>query len=172
MCFRMEPWCAVIGETAVGAAEPVAFLEASTRFVNERVWGTLVATVVIHPDTASDPRVRAALDRTLDELRYGTVSINQWPAIGFALGTAPWGAHPSSTLQDIQSGRGWVRNAWLLEGDDIEKVVMRGPLVPRPKPVWYAGHRTADAIGRRMVAMEAGPSISRLPGLIWSALRG
>ena len=46
----------------------------------------LAATIVIHPSTAADPRVAAALDKALDELRYGTVCINHWPALGFAFG--------------------------------------------------------------------------------------
>jgi aldehyde dehydrogenase (NAD(P)+) len=171
-CFHMEPWCSVVSETTVGSADPVEFLEAAVKFCNDRVWGTLSATIIIHPTTAKDPRVAAALDKAIRELRYGTVAINHWPALGFAFGTTPWGGHPSSTLEDIQSGKGWVHNAMLINDADIEKCVIRGPLVAKPKPAWFADHKTGNKLGPRLVKMEADPSAWKLPGLIWNALRG
>jgi aldehyde dehydrogenase (NAD(P)+) len=169
-CFYMEPWCSVISETAVGSSDPVEFLRAAVKFVNERVWGTLSATIVIHPATAKDPKVAAELERAIAELRYGAVAINHWPALAYAFCTTPWGGHPSSTLEDIQSGRGWVHNTFMLEG--IEKCVIRGPLVARPTPPWFARHRTGHRLGPKLVRMEAAPSAWKLPGLIWNALRG
>jgi aldehyde dehydrogenase (NAD(P)+) len=171
-CFQMEPWCSLISETTVGSADPVAFLDAAVKFCNEEVWGTLSATIVVHPASLRDPRVAAALDRAVRELRYGTVCINHWPALGFVFGTTPWGGHPSSTLEDIQSGRGWVHNTFLLNDDDIEKCVIRGPLVSRPKPPWFPTHKTADRLAKRLLRFEGAPSLAKLPGLIWNALKG
>jgi aldehyde dehydrogenase (NAD(P)+) len=170
--FTMEPWCSVISETTVGTADPVAFLEDAVKFVNDKVWGTLNCTIIIHPTTAKDPKVAAALDRAIRELRYGTVCINHWPALGFAFGTTPWGGHPSATLEDIQSGRGWVHNTYLLNDPDIEKVVIRGPLVVKPKPLWFQGHKTGNVVGKKLIAFEAAPSFFKLPGIIWNAIRG
>jgi acyl-CoA reductase-like NAD-dependent aldehyde dehydrogenase len=168
--FTMEPWCSVISETTLGSADPVQFLEAAVKFCNDKVWGTLSATLIVHPTTMKDPKFAEALDKAIQELRYGTVAINHWPALGFAFGSTPWGGHPSSTLEDIQSGKGWVHNTYMLE--DIEKCVIRGPLVVKPKPTWFANHKTASEIGRRLVKLEAAPSYFKLPGLIWNALRG
>jgi acyl-CoA reductase-like NAD-dependent aldehyde dehydrogenase len=168
--FTMEPWCSVISETTIGSADPVAFLDEAVEFVNEKVWGTLSATIIVHPSTMKDPKFAEALDRAIQKLRYGTVCINHWPALGFAFGTTPWGGHPSSTLENIQSGKGWVHNTFMLE--DIEKCVIRGPLVVKPKPTWFAGHKTAAEIGRKLVKLEAQPSWLKLPGLIMQALRG
>lgn len=170
--FRMEPWCSLISEVSLGSADPAAFLAAAVAWCNERLWGTLSATIIVHPKSLEEPRVRAALDQAVRDLRYGTVAINHWPALGFAWGTTPWGGHPSSTLEDIQSGRGWVHNTYMLADDDIEKVVIRGPLVVRPKPPWFARHRTADKVGQRLVELEARPSLLKLPGILFDALRG
>jgi aldehyde dehydrogenase (NAD(P)+) len=168
--FTMEPWCSVISETTLGTTDPVQFLEAAVKFCNDKVWGTLSATIIVHPATRKDPKFAAALDKAVQELRYGTVAINHWPALGFAFGSTPWGGHPSSTLEDIQSGRGWVHNTYMLE--DIEKCVIWGPLTMKPKPTWFANHKTASEIGRRLINLEAAPSYFKLPGLIWNALRG
>jgi hypothetical protein len=170
--FHMEPWCSVVSETAIASNDPVAFLEAAVKFCNDRVWGTLSATIIVHPSSLRDPKVQAALDKAIRELRYGTVCINHWPALGFAFGVTPWGGHPSTTLEDIQSGKGWVHNTFMLNDPDIEKVVIRGPLVAKPKPPWFAGHKTAHRLGQKLVRMEAAPSWGQVPGLILNALRG
>jgi aldehyde dehydrogenase (NAD(P)+) len=160
----------VLSETAIASADPIAFLDEAVKFCNDKVWGTLSATIIVHPSTMKDPKFAEALDRAVQKLRYGTVCINHWPALGFVFGTTPWGGHPSATLEDIQSGKGWVHNTYMLE--DIEKCVIRGPLVVKPKPPWFANHKTAAEIGRRLVKMEAAPSFFKLPGLIMQALRG
>jgi hypothetical protein len=166
----MEPWCSVLSETAVGSADPVEFLKTAVKFVNEQVWGTLSATLIVHPASLKDPKVRDAVEWAIAELRYGAVAVNHWPALAYAFCTTPWGGHPSSTLENIQSGRGWVHNTFMLEG--IEKTVVRGPIVAKPTPPWFPRHRTAHKLGPRLVRMEAAPSVWKLPGLIWNALRG
>jgi aldehyde dehydrogenase (NAD(P)+) len=171
-CFHMEPWCSVISETTVGTADPIAFLDAAVKFCNDRLWGTLSATIIVHPKTLEDPKVAAAFERAIRELRYGTVCINHWPALGFVFGTTPWGGHPSVTLEDIQSGKGWVHNTFLLNDDDIEKCVIRGPLVAKPKLPYMVPHKTADKLAKRLLKFEAAPSVFKLPGLIAAALRG
>ena len=137
--FSMEPWCSIISETTIGSSDPVAFLEEAVKFVNDQVWGTLSATLIVHPSTMKDPKFAAALDKAVQDLRYGTVAINHWPALGFAFGVTPWGGHPSSTLEDIPERQGsWVHNTYMLNDDDMEKCVIRGPLVVKPKPPWFA----------------------------------
>src|SRR5690606_18081069 len=101
-------------------------------------------------------------------LRYGTVAINHWPALAFALGTPPWGGHQSSDLKNIQSGLGWVHNSFMLSG--IDKTILRGPLVARPHPVWFYDNRKAGEIAPRVATMEAEPSWFKLPGLLWKVL--
>jgi len=172
MLFTAESWCPVFAETAVGSPDPQEFLEAAVMFCNRVVWGTLSATIVVHPSSMKDPKVAIAVETALRELRYGTVAINHWPALGFAFGTTPWGSHPSTTLEDIQSGSGWVHNTLMLDEAQIEKCVIRGPLVVKPRPPWFVGHRSAHRLGRRLVDMEAAPSVWRLPGLVLDALRG
>ncbi len=169
-CFTTEPFCSVISEVPVGSDDPATFLEAATRFCNDTLWGTLAATIMIHPQTQKDARVAPALDRAIQDLRYGAVAINHWPALAYGFVSPPWGGHPSATLENIQSGKGWVHNTYMLEG--IEKTVIRGPLIPNPRPVWYPNHKTVDRIGRRLVAMSGYPSLWKLPGIIFNALRG
>jgi len=166
--FRMEPFCSIISETTVDPSGPIEFLDRAVNFANDRLWGTLSATIVIHPATLGELGVADALEQAIGRLRYGTVGVNIWGAFGFAIGT-PWGGHPTSTPQDIQSGRGFVHNTPMLEG--VEKTVVRHPLTVFPKPLHFPSHRTVHHVGRRLVALEATGSLLRVPPVVSAAAR-
>jgi len=167
--FEMEPFCSILSETALDSAGTVEFLDRALHFANERLWGTLSATIVIHPSTLRQAGVAEALERTIVQLRYGTVGVNIWGAYGFALGT-PWGGHPTSTATNIQSGHGFVHNVAMLEG--VEKTVVRHPLTVFPKPPHFPSHRTADRVGRRLVAREETGGGLKLLQVVAAAVRG
>lgn len=166
--FRTEPFCGILAETSVGSRDPAEFLAAATTFMNDRLWGTLNAMLVVPPALEADPTVAAALDRAIIDLRYGTVTINHWPALCYAFGTMPWGGHPSGTLANVQSGLGWVHNSFML--GRVDKSVVRGPLVVRPTPVWFHDNPKLDTVPPRVADVEAAPAWWKLPGLLWTAL--
>jgi len=169
--FNTEPFCSIISATELGNADdPVKFLEDAVAFANDRLWGTLSASIVIHPSSLKDPKVAEALEWAIAKLRYGAVGVNIWPAAVFGLGTTPWGAYPGSTLTNIQSGKGFVHNTPMLE--NIEKCVLRHPAIASPKPPLLASHKTANVLGRRVTFFEEHPSFLRLPPIIAAALRG
>jgi aldehyde dehydrogenase (NAD(P)+) len=167
--FLEESFAPVIAETAVGSADPAEFLEAAVRFANERLWGTLSAGLVVHPRTMKDPATGGAVERAIAGLRYGTVTVNAWSGLSFGFATPPWGAHPSSTPADIQSGAGWVHNTPMLEG--IEKAVMRHPITAMPKPAYSLSHRSAHVLMARMTALEERASWTKVPAVLGAALR-
>ena len=86
ICFIKEAFCSVLAETALGAANIPEFLDRAVDFVNGTLWGTLTASIIIHPKSILDPNIAASLDRALVNLRYGTICINEWGimAIPFA----------------------------------------------------------------------------------------
>jgi aldehyde dehydrogenase (NAD(P)+) len=167
--FTTEPFCAVLSETALEGSDPAAFLEKAVPFVNEQVWGTLCATLIVHPATMKDPQAAAAVEKAIRSLRYGSVCVNTWPGAVFGLGQTPWGAYPGGTLQDIQSGRGWVHNTFMLE--DIEKAVLRAPVKTMPVAPWFPGHRSLASLGKKLVELEADPSWLKVPMVAAAALR-
>ncbi len=167
--FFTEPFCSILSEVSIGSTDPAEFLQAAVPFANDRVWGTLNAMLFLHPKVEASS-VKGAIDGALRDLRFGTVSVNAWPAIGYALVSTPWGGHPSATLANVQSGLGWVHNAVMLE--DIEKCVVHAPLKPMPKPIYFPSHKTLDQVGRRLVDFEAAPSWLKVPGIAIAALSG
>ncbi len=168
--FNTEPFCSILSETSVGSSDPIEFLDRAVDFVNERLWGTLSATLVVHPKSMKNPPVAAAVERAITRLRYGTVAVNAFHGLSFGFGQPPWGAYPGSTLKDIQSGRGWVHNTAMLEG--IEKVVFRHPLTTFPKPPYFPTHRTVHKMMRKLTAMEEHASWAKVPAVVFAAMQG
>lgn len=168
--FDTEAFCPVLGVVELDVPGALGFIRDATQFMNTRLWGTLAATWFVCQEQAKLPPVSAELDRATDELRYGVVGFNIWPAIAFGLVSPPWGGHPSATATDIQSGRGFVHGTDLLEG--VEKTVLRGPMPAPFKPVWSADHRQAAEVGRKLARMERAPSWLKVPPLAFSALLG
>jgi acyl-CoA reductase-like NAD-dependent aldehyde dehydrogenase len=168
--FKDEPFCSVIASVQVGNANPIEFLQAATDFVNNRLWGTLSATLIVHPKSLKDINTNNAFERTISQLKYGTITVNTFIGLLFCTGTAPWGAYPGSTSKDIQSGNGFVHNSCMLEG--IEKAVLRAPLTAFPKPAWLASHRKAKIVTQSLVAMEENASWAKVPGIVMAAMQG
>lgn len=166
--FTQESFCGVVAQTTLPGADAAAFLENAVRFCNTRLWGTLNASLLVHPRT--EKALGERLDAAIDALHYGTVVINHWAALAYAFGSTPWGAAPGHTRDNIQSGVGVVHNAYML--DAPAKTVIRGPFVVRPRPPWFVTHKTSHRIARQMVPLERRPTWWRLPGIIAQAIRG
>jgi acyl-CoA reductase-like NAD-dependent aldehyde dehydrogenase len=167
--FRVEPFCPILGETALPADDAADFLPLATRFANDRLWGTLNVMLVVPSSLERDPTLSRALAEAVRSLRYGTVSLNVWPAAAYGLGAPPWGGYPGATLADVQSGIGWSHNAFLL--DHVQKVVMEGPLLALPRPLWFPGHAHLPELGRAISDVEATRGLSALARAAWAALR-
>jgi hypothetical protein len=170
VCFNVEAFCALTSETALDASSPADFVAKATAFCNDVVWGTLSMTLLADPRTMRDPETGPAIDRAIAELRYGSIGVNLWHAMSFAFSTTVWGAYPGHLATDIQSGNGFVGNAYLFERP--QKSVVRGPFVASPAPAWFATNANAGVVMRKLLAFEVKPSWAKLPGLLAAALKG
>jgi acyl-CoA reductase-like NAD-dependent aldehyde dehydrogenase len=166
--FERESFVCVTGETAIDATSPQSFLEVATEFMNDRLWGTLAAAITV--PNAWRKRDPLALDAALERLRFGTIGINVWPGIAYALMSPPWGPFPGSTLSDVQSGSGFVHNTYLL--GNPQKTVLRSPLSFSPKPAWFSTHRRPEFVATKLCDLYSAPSLGKIPGLVLDALRG
>ena len=169
ICFNVESFCGEMAETALPASDAAAFVDAATAFCNDVLWGTLGATILVSPSSLRDPAVADATERAVADLRYGSIGVNLWHGLSFALGCTTWGAYPGHPRTDIGSGTGVVGNAAMF--GHPQKSVVRGPFRSRPKPPWFATVPDAYDVMRRLVAFEADPSAAKIPGLLLSAVR-
>lgn len=168
ICFTQEAFCGIIAETPLQASDAADFLHKAVEFCNNTLWGTLNACIIVHPQT--EAQLGNLLDQAISDLRYGSVGINHWPALSYALGSTTWGAYPDHTLNDIQSGIGVVHNTVMF--DKPQKSVIYGPFRIWPKPPWFATHKTANKLAPILTQFEARPCWSLLPSIIWHALQG
>jgi hypothetical protein len=172
IAFTTEAFNGVFGEVGIDASGTVDFIRKAVAFANDGMWGTLGCSFIVHPKSLKDPEVARAVDQAIADLRYGTIAVNHWSGIGFLLGSTPWGAYPGHTIDDVQSGIGFVHNSMMLDDADIEKTVVRGPFRMPVKPTWFATNKTGHKSGEMFARLQAKPSWGKLPGLITTALRG
>ena len=169
-CFRTEAFCGVFAETSIAAPSAAEFVDRAVEFANDRLWGSLNANLIVSGRSMRDRAVGPAVERAIADLRYGTVSVNHWASLSFALAVTPWGAFAGHARSDIQSGTGTVHNALMFSRP--QKTVVRAPFRARPKPVWFASHTSAHRLAHELVRFEASPSPLRLPRIFALALRG
>ncbi len=167
LAFQQEGFIPLAVVTALRAGSPAEFLERAVAFCNDRLAGTLSVTVIVDGPTAR--ALGAGLDRAVAGLRYGSVGVNIWGGISFALGSTTWGAYPGHTLSHIGSGMGVVRNARLI--DRPQKTVLYSPFPVFPRPPWFVTHRNSHRVLSRVAALEADPHLWRVPGIaFWDML--
>ncbi len=170
-CFAVEAFAGVFGEAPLDAPRSVPdFLSQAVSFANDSLWGTLGASLIVHPATMKDPETAAAVEKAIADLRYGTVGLNVWTGLGYAFTSTTWGGFPGHDLTDIQSGRGTVHNSLMF--DMAQKSVVRGPFRQQPKPLWFTDNRQAHNVTRHLVALEADPSALTLAPVLAAAVRG
>ncbi len=165
--FAEEAFCHVMATTSLPGDDPAAFLDRAVAFCNERLHGTLNATVLVDP--ATQKSIAPQVERAVDRLEYGAVGVNLWAAAAFPLGVTPWGAFPGHPPTDIQSGTGFVHNARLV--DRPEKSVVRAPFIQFPEPPWSVFHARSSQTLARAAAFEADPGLGRLLPVLGPAMR-
>lgn len=173
IAFTTEAFCGVFGEVGLPAPRDVpAFIDQAVEFCNDKLWGTLSASILVHPASMADEATAAAVHRAIDALDYGSVVVNAWSGLAYGTVSLPWGGAPGQARNDIQSGRGFVHNTWLIPDDQVDKAVLWGPFRPLAKPVLSHTHARGEQIGRLMTEFEATRKPSLLPRLAVAALRG
>ncbi|MGV2984800.1 aldehyde dehydrogenase family protein [Microbacterium sp. AGC85] len=159
------------------------FLDAAVAHANDELQGTLGANLLIDPTTQK--ALGTGFERAITELRYGSIAINVWTAVGFITPTLTWGAFPGNTLADVGSGIGVVHNALLL--DRVERSVLRGPFRPfprslpvvngggrftiLPKPPWFVTARTGAQVSEGLTRFRADGGALGLVKTLLRALR-
>ena len=158
-----------------------AYLKAAIDYCNKELRGTLGANILIHPKTIKQIG-KKKFESLVAELKYGTIAINGWSGLGFLVTQCPWGAYPGHTLDDVQSGIGFVHNTFLLE--DIERTIVYAPWRPfprglasgqlslLPRPPWFITNKKQDKVGKLLTHFQHKPGWLKLPRLFVNALLG
>ncbi len=166
ICFHTEPFLGLFSETSLDAVSAEDFLTKAVDFANQKVWGNLCASIVVHPKLLKDPLMAAAVDRAITDLKYGSVVVNHWGALAYYMAIAPWGAYPGNAPDDIQSGIGKVHNPLMFA--DAQKSVLWAPFISIPDP-YVAASRRSYRYYRQDTRYQHNPSLINLVKLLWAA---
>ena len=142
--FHNEIWGGSIIFKNLESNSVTDFMSKATYFCNQKLWGNLGCTVLIKPKT--EKKYLDDFEKMVDSLQYGTVAINEWSALGFAIPTLPWGGYPGNKDSDIQSGQGYVHNTFLFESplNGIVRTQFK-PLL-NIDPPWFITHSNSDKV--------------------------
>lgn len=168
ICFNSEAFCSLFAETALEASDIPEFIDQAVKFANNTLWGTLAASIMVHPKSLKNPEIAAAVNRAVADLKYGSVCLNLRTEFAYYLRNTTWGAFPGHDIYDIQSGTGVVGNTMMFE--QPQKSVIRGPFRMSPNP-FVVTSKQFFKFGKKMARFEAKPSWWKLPEIFWLAKR-
>lgn len=151
--FRNEPFAPVVTIARVDS------LEDAVTLANDYVYGSLSCTVVASQSAATD------VEQAITDLKYGVVAVNVWSALGYAptLGCV-WGAYPGETIENVESGIGFVNNFCFLEG--AQKAVLRTNVVDAVQSTRNSNNTAAGNELRAVARLTLQPGVFTLVNLI------
>lgn len=178
---KTEIFAPAMSTYRIGGADPETYLRAAIRYANDSLNGTLGACILIHPTTVRKIG-KKKFEALISDLHYGCIAINCWTGVGFLLVQTPWGAFPGHTLDNVQSGIGFVHNTFLF--DRPERTVVEAPFRPfprnllsgeltlLPRPPWFVTNTKQHKIGELLTRFQYKPGWAKLPRIFLNALLG
>ena len=140
----------------------------SVDYVNNELWGNLGVSVLIK--NYKKKKNEIILNYYVENLKYGTVAINEWSALGFVIPSLPWGGYPGNKDNDIQSGQGYVHNSFLFESPQKGIIYSKFRLSRLIDPPWFVTNKKAHRIFKNLTYYQATNSKINLIKLIFSTL--
>ncbi|GAP99288.1 aldehyde dehydrogenase family protein [Leptolyngbya sp. NIES-2104] len=158
--LQTEAFCGVLAEVSLEATSAEEFLDRAVPFCNEKIWGNLSCVIL----------TKTPVEKAIRDLNYGAIGVNVWTGVIYALPDLAWGAYPENEHNDIQSGQGFVHNAYFL--DRPLKSVLYAPFRIRPTPFWFADHHNLLQFAKRAAELQISPTWSKFVQVIFAAVRG
>ena len=167
ICLTSEPFTSLFSETALEASDVANFIGKAVDFVNDSLWGTLSASIVVHPKSMKNPEIAAAVDSAIANLRYGSIVVNNSGVLDYYLSNTLWGGYPGSDIYDVQSGIGFVNNPLMF--DCPQKSVVYADFDPIADP-FLADSKNNHLWFRQDTRFTHSPTVWNLFNLIWKAI--
>jgi len=164
-----EAFCPVIAQISIDAKTVPEFLSKSVEICHHRIWGNLSMTLIVDPSTES--KYKKEVEETIGALHYGTIAVNVWSAFGFALVTPLWGAFPGNESRDIQSGKGFVHNVFMLDYPQKNVLRCQFRLPFDLKLLHFPAFKGSNNAINALVDFEYNDSFLKLFPFLWKMLK-
>ncbi len=163
-----EVWNTTLYFKELEYSENESFTDISINYVNNELWGNLGVSVLIKG--SKKKKNQHIVNKYKNDLNYGTVAINEWSAIAFIIPTMPWGGYPGNKDNDIQSGQGYVHNAYFFESP-LKGIVETNFRFSRfIDPPWFVNNKKAHRLFKNLTYYQADNSKINFIKLIISTL--
>ncbi len=137
-------------------------------YCNNTLWGNLGATVLFKK---YNKRVNEPIKNLyINNLKYGTVAINEWSAIGFIIPTLPWGGYPGNKDNDIQSGQDFVHNSMFFESPLNGVVYSKFRMSNIIDPLWFVTNKKGKKVFKNLTYFQIDKSFINFIKLAASAV--
>jgi aldehyde dehydrogenase (NAD(P)+) len=163
-----EVWNTTLYFKELEYSDNESFADISINYVNNELWGNLGVSVLIKGSKKKNNQ--HTVNKYKNDLNYGTVAINEWSAIAFIIPTMPWGGYPGNKDNDIQSGQGYVHNAYFFESP-LKGIVETNFRFSRfIDPPWFVNNKKAHRLFKNLTYYQANNSKINFIKLIFSTL--
>ena len=65
VCFTTEAFCSLFAETALEAESVPEYIDKAVAFANQHIWGSLNATIIVHPKSLKDAEIKESVERAI-----------------------------------------------------------------------------------------------------------
>mgnify|MGYP000211957848 FL=1 len=163
-----EVWSSTIYFKKIEYTSVEDFANKAVNYCNEELWGNLGVSVIIkdHDRKFNNHITNLYIDR----LKYGTIAINEWAAIGYIIPQLPWGGFPGNRDNDIQSGQSVVHNSMLFESPLKGVVNTKFRISRLIDPPWYVTNKKARRLFKNLTYYQIENSNINFLKLIFAAL--
>ena len=165
---KEEVWNSTLYFKEIEYSDYESFANNSIKYVNNELWGNLGATVLMKD--SHKKRNFEVIENYKNNLNYGTVAINEWAAIAFIIPTMPWGGYPGNKDNDIQSGQGYVHNAFFFESPQKGIVETKFRFSRFLDPPWFVNNKKAHRLFKNLTYYQANNSKINFIKLLFSTL--
>ena len=125
-------------------------------YCNNTLWGNLGATVLFKKYQSKKNKV--ITNTYVNNLKYGTVAINEWSAIGFIIPALPWGGYPGNKDNDIQSGKDFVHNSLFFETVQNGVVYSKFRMSNIIDPLWFVTNKKGKKVFKNLTYFQINKS--------------
>ena len=163
-----EVWSSTIYFRKIAYSNAEDYVKKSIDYCNNELWGNLGVSVIIK--NHNNKFNKHITNSYIENLKYGTIAINEWAAIGYIIPQLPWGGFPGNKDNDIQSGQSFVHNSMLFESPLKGIVETKFRISRLIDPPWFITNRKSRRLFMNLTYFQINNTKINLIKLIFSAL--
>ena len=163
-----EVWSSTIYFRKIAYSNAEDYVKKATDYCNNELWGNLGVSVIIK--NHNNKFNKHITNSYIENLKYGTIAINEWAAIGYIIPQLPWGGFPGNKDNDIQSGQSFVHNSMLFESPLKGIVETKFRISRLIDPPWFITNKKSRRLFMNLTYFQINNTKINLIKLIFSAL--